>query len=114
MTPQLHAEQTPAFASFTQAGVTPCEAPLSEPVGQRLTDDAREVAIARAGKAIERHMSAFQALEKVHECTGCFADIGEAERQLRMAHQAQELMTRLIKGRSKAQVLRLEIKRGLI
>lgn len=101
-----------------------CTLPAAEPVtfrhaptgdvGQRLTDEQRELAIIRAGQAIERHMSAYQALEQVHNLTGCFADMGEADRQLRMAHQAKDLMGALIRGRSKSQVLALEIKAGLL
>jgi cellobiose-specific phosphotransferase system component IIA len=99
--------------------VPPCSVVTSrtEPtpwVGQPLTEQGRELAIIRAGQAIERHMTAFQALEQVHNLTGCFADIGEADRQHRMAHEAQRLMVELIKGRSKAKSLSLEIKAGLI
>lgn len=87
---------------------------MTEQLVTPLSDAARELAIIRAGKAIERHMAAYLALEQVYALTGCFADIGDAERQQRMAHEACRLMEALIAGRSKAQVLRLEIKRGLI
>jgi hypothetical protein len=101
VTPQIQAERSPASATFAQLCVLPCEPPLSEPVGQdRLSDDEREEAIRRAGRALEAHYFTWC-------CTGDFAAKADADR-------AQMLMTALIRGRSKDAVLRLEIKRGLI
>lgn len=99
MTPQLHAEQAPASATFTQSCVTERR---TEPQGNvgTLTDDQREEAIQRAGRAMEAHYFRWC-------CTGNFADKGDADR-------ARLLMEALIAGRSKAQVLRMEIRKGLI
>jgi len=60
---------------------------------QALTDEAREVAIVFAGKAIERYMATWQA-------EGCFAAKGDADR-------ARRLMELLIAGRSPEQVARM-------
>lgn len=65
-----------------------------------LTDECREEAIQRAGRAMEAHYFRWC-------CTGNFADKGDADR-------ARLLMEALIAGRSKAQVLRMEIRKGLI
>lgn len=113
MTHQPHAEQAPASLITQQACVSERRTEPQAHVGG-LSDGAREEAIRRAGLVIERHMTAYRALEQVHLLTHCFADIGEADRQLRMANLARELMESLIAGRSRDQVLRMEIKRGLI
>lgn len=94
--------------------VPACRTPLIEQAVTGLSDDAREDAIRRAGKALQLHMEAHETLSAVHAATGCFADQGEADRQLRMAHEAKRLMVTLIQGRSREQVRRLEIKAGLI
>lgn len=67
---------------------------------QPLTDEAREQAIVRAGKAVEKHMATW---ERDH----CFAARGDADRALR-------LMEQLIAGRSAEMVARLARERGLL
>jgi hypothetical protein len=64
-----------------------------------LTDAQREAAIKLAGEAIERHMARYQQ-------SHCFADLGAADR-------ARLSMEALIKGRSAAQIHRMEVERGL-
>ncbi len=65
-----------------------------------LTNDQREAAIALAGRAIERHMTTYKQ-------TNCFDALG-------MADRARMSMETLIKGRSAAQVARMEADRGLV
>lgn len=65
-----------------------------------LTDEGREEAIKRAGDLMEKRYCDFAR-------TGDLMDLGDA-------HAALLLMRKLIVGRSKAQVLRLEIRKGLI
>lgn len=69
-------------------------------IGEPLSDDSREEAIRRAGRAMEAHYFRWC-------CTGNFADKGDADR-------ARLLMERLIAGRSREQVRRMEIRKGLI
>lgn len=87
VSPSLIAQHAPETAQA---------APAQDLVGEiphPLTDDEREAAIARAGRAIEKHMA-----------TGNRAD---AQRALRSMEQ-------LIARRSTAQVMRMRIARGLI
>lgn len=72
---------------------------MEQPV-TKLSDEEREDAITRAGRALESHYF-------VWCCTGSFAAKGDADR-------ARLLMEALIRGRSKAQVRALEIRKGLI
>ena len=65
----------------------------------QFTDADREAAIVRAGRAVEKHMTRWEA-------EGCFAARGDADR-------ARMLMERLIAGRSPEFVARLEAERGL-
>ena len=67
-------------------GVTDPPELLSDVSDSPLTDEAREQAIKRAGKAMERAYFKFAK-------TGCFSDIGAA-------HHAFMLMKKLINGRS--------------
>lgn len=77
-----------------------------EHVGERaesavgMSDDEREDAIKRAGDLMERRYADFAR-------TGFLADLGDA-------HRAMLLMQELVKGRSKTQVLKMEIREGLI
>ena len=67
---------------------------------QALTAEQREEAITRAGELMEKRYAAFAR-------TGNFADLGDA-------HAALLLMKKLIAGRDRDTVLRMEIGRGLI
>jgi len=64
-----------------------------------MTDDEREEAIQRAGKAMEHHMA-------IYTSTSCFAARGDADR-------ARILMQALIAGRSREQIQRMEAELGL-
>lgn len=68
-------------------------------VGHGLSDEVREAAIKRAGAAMQKHYAEWVA-------SGCFAAKGSADR-------AMQLMYRLIKGRSQAQIARMQQERGL-
>ena len=78
-------------------GFMPSDFVVSE---SRLSDADREIAIQRAGAAVEKHMAKWRE-------TGCFAARGDADRALR-------LMGLLVKGRSPEVVARLERERGLL
>lgn len=66
---------------------------------QTFTDDDREQAIVRAGNAMKAAFARY-------EGSSNFADLGDA-------HRARMSMESLIRGRSAAQVTRMEDKRGL-
>jgi hypothetical protein len=66
---------------------------------QPFSDEEREDAIRRAGKAIEHHMA-------LYASSSDLMDRGDADR-------ARLLMQRLIAGRSAEQVGKLELERGL-
>ena len=100
MIPQLHAEQAPASATFTQSGVSQRRTEPQAQDSEALTAEQREEAITRAGELMERRYKAF-------DDTGCLAALGDA-------HAALLLMKKLIAGRDRDTVLRMEIKRGLI
>lgn len=76
MTPQIHAEQAPASATFTQVCVSPCEAPLSEPVGQR---PSLELAVERLHAIRALAAEADLHYDRYAE-TGCLAALGDAHR----------------------------------
>lgn len=99
---------TAALAQAVQPAT--CTLPAAEPatfrpaptgeVGQPLDDEAREDAIVRAGQLMEKRYADFAR-------TGCLAALGDA-------HRAMLMQRELVQGRSKAQVLRMEIHKGLI
>ena len=66
---------------------------------QTFTDDDREQAIVRAGNAMKAAFARY-------EGSSNFADLGDA-------HRARMSMESLIRGRSAAQVARMEQSRGL-
>ena len=73
---------------------------VSEEADTALTAEQREEAITRAGELMERRYKAF-------DDTGCLAALGDA-------HAALLLMKKLIAGRDRDTVLRMEIRKGLI
>jgi hypothetical protein len=94
---------SPAGASGTQQSLSQhASREVQQHVGEsrdRLSDEEREAAIHRAGKAIEHHMALYAASSNL-------ADRGDADR-------ARLLMQQLIAGRSAAFVAKLELERGL-
>ena len=66
---------------------------------QTFTDDDREQAIVRAGNAMKAAFARY-------EGSSNFADLGDA-------HRARMSMERLIRGRSAAQIARMEVERGI-
>lgn len=94
---------TPAGASGThRTPRQPSSRVAQEFVGEppeRMSDEEREDAICRAGKAIEHHMGLYAASSDL-------MDRGDADR-------ARLLMQQLIAGRSAEQVARMERERGL-
>lgn len=68
-------------------------------VPHSMSDDEREAAIKLAGEMVERHMDRYAE-------SGCFSDRGNADR-------ARLAMEALIRGRSAAQVAKLEAELGL-
>lgn len=68
--------------------------------GEVLTDEEREEAIRRAGDLMEKRYGDY-------ERTDDLCDLGDA-------HRAMLLMQELVRGRSAAQVRKLEIQRGLL
>lgn len=76
-------------------------------------DEAREVAIIRAGKLAEFFMIERAAALSRHEADGCFAAMGDADAALHRAHDARRLMEALILGRRPEYVALLDRDRGL-
>lgn len=83
-------------------------------VGQsRMSPEAREDAIVRAGHLVEFFQAERECFEALHARTGCFGHKGSADAARLNARKAGELMAALINGRSPEYVARLEQERGL-
>lgn len=80
----------------------------------RLSDSERDAAIKRAGAALESAMSRKEAARRRYEASSCLLDRADMDAAGAQARAALSLMERLIRGRSAAQVLRMERERGLV
>ena len=74
-----------------------------------LSDEAREIAIVRAGKLVEFFMGEHDAARRRYAASSHLADKGDADGALLNAQQAQSLMLKLIRGRSPEQILRMAV-----
>jgi hypothetical protein len=79
----------------------------------RITDEEREVAIKRAGELVEWFVGQQQLAYKRWAAFGNFIDKADSDSARTRADHARVCMEALIKGRSQAQIQRLEAERGL-
>jgi hypothetical protein len=78
-----------------------------------LSDEGREAAIKRAGYALIAAKGRAEASRRRYAESSCLTDKADEDAANSDARRALELMTALIRGRSAAQVKRMEQERGL-
>lgn len=86
---------------------------LQPVVQSRMSPEAREDAILRAGHLVEFFQAERECFEALHKRSGCFGHKGSADAARLNARKAGELMAALINGRSPEYVAKLEQERGL-
>lgn len=114
-----HGEPTPAHTvnqsfcdDICQSGEPPSVSQgRRDSAGPHLTDEAREAAIERAARSIERHMAEVAAIN--NRDPHVFSDFADAAAARWKAQWARRSMELLIAGRSAEYIAKLEQERGL-
>lgn len=88
---------------------TSCQTVQTRP----LTDDERESAIKRAGDALITAYTRKEAARRRYDASSCLTDKADMDAADMHAREALRLMETLIRGRSAAQIERMERERGL-
>lgn len=115
-TTSLYGQEFPyqhdATADSSAAGISATSA-VGQDAHGRLTDSAREEAIRRAGDALIAAMGRKEASRRRYNASSCLTDKADMDQADLQAQEARRLMEALIRGRSAAQVERMERQRGL-